>query len=301
METKEMLAQRTVKITFDGQPNQVDLTVYTQVLLDFASVVKASVHAADPSADVGLTITAPERGSFIAVLNLVACQAQDMIQWGANHVEELGSVVTIVGGLYGLHRWASGRRVDEPAEVLGDGNVVIKDADGTTITVAENVYNIYVNNPVVPDALTDTFSTLDEDPAITGFGITDRNTDVFTAGRAEFSAMAQRPALASAISQVETIVEEASLYVVKTVLERNYTRKWEFIWAGNKISANITDQRFFDAVEAHRYSFGAGDVLRVKLEVDREFDPQLGTHVIRSYTIVEVLEFLPRTKTPPML
>ena len=296
-----MLAEHTVRIKFDGQPNQVDLTVYTQVLLDFASVVKASVSGADPNADVGVTITAPEQGSFVAVLNLVASQAPGMIHWSVDHLQDLASVVTVATGMYGLHRWASGRTVAEPAEVVGDGNVVIKDIDGSTITIAENVYNVYVTNPRVPEALAHTFSALDDDPAITGFAISDRDAPVFQAEHNEFSAMAQQPQIAAEVSGIEVVTEEAYLYVVKTVLERNYTRKWEFVWSGNKISANIRDEKFFDGLEAHRYSFGAGDVLRVKLDISREFSPQLGTYINRGHSIREVLEFIPSAKDTPML
>ena len=300
MTERELLSEHTVRIKFDGQPNQVHLSLYTQVLLDFATVVKASTNAVDPNADVGVTITAPERGSFVAVLNLVASQATHVIPWAIDHVDELANIVTIAGGLYGLHQWASGRRVDEPAESIGDGNVVIRDVDNSSITIAESVYNVYVTNPSVPEALAHTFAALDEDAAIEGFGIADRDRSVFAVGRGEFSKMAERPAVAALIAGVETSIEEATLYVVKTVLTRNYTRKWEFIWAGNKISANIRDEKFFDELEAHRYAFGAGDMLRVQLEVTKEFDPQIGTSLIHGYSILEVLEFIPRPKDAPL-
>jgi hypothetical protein len=292
---RKTLTQRTVKIKFDGQPHQVELSVYTQVLLDFATIAKASTNATDPNADVGITISAPERGSFVAVLQLVASQAGDVLGWGIDHCEELASIVTVIGGVYGLHRWLAGKRVEEQPEVAGDGNVVVKDSEGTTITVAENVFNLYISNPGVPAALTHTFGALDEDPAITGFGIADDSQQIFAAERAEFGPMSEAPDVVAETecTKVDSVAN-AHLHVVKLVLERSYTRKWEFVWAGNRISANIKDEKFFDKLEAHAYTFGAGDLLRVNLEVTKEWDDRLGAYVNRSYTIAEVLEFIPR-------
>lgn len=303
MAERDTLAAREIRIQFDGRAHQVDLTVYTQVLLDFASVVKASANTAAPNAEVGVTILAPERGSFVAVLNLVATQAVDMLHWGLDHAGDLANTVTIVGGLYGLHHWAAGRLIDRPAIKAGGGNVLIEDSTGATITVAENVYHIYVNQPAVPAALAHTFSTLDEDPAITGFALTDLDeTPVFEAGRGDFSKMAEAPSIdMAALPNVEKCVEEAHLHIVKAVLARNYTRKWEFIWKGDKISANIRDEKFFDRLESHQYTFGAGDVLKVELEITREFDPLLDTFINRSFTIIEVRDFIERPKDIPML
>lgn len=294
-----MLAQRAVKLKFDGQPHQVDLNVYTQVLLDFATVVKASTKITDPNAQVGITVAAPERGSLIANLNLAVSQAPGMIQWAGDHLDELADIVVVVGELYRFHRFASGKKIDQPAEIAGNDNVVVKDNQGSSITITQNVYNTYVNQPNVPAALAHTFGTLDEDPAITGFAISDPSQEepVFRADRSEFSGMAETPDIAVAETPgVEKVIEEASLYVVKAVLERNYTRKWEFIWSGNKISANIRDEKFFDRLEAHQYAFGQGDVLKVRLEITRELDPALGTFVNRGYSIIEVLEFIERGK-----
>ena len=209
----------------------------------------------------------------------------------------------MVGGLYGLHRWTSGKRIDEPAEVVGDGNVIVKDSEGTTITVTQDVYNVYVNNPRVPEALAHTFEALDEDTAITGFAISEDAEPIFAADKAEFGSMAQQPQLATVVSGIEVISEEAYLHVVKTVLERNYTRKWEFVRAAQQDPQRTYEMRSSSTTLSRTSTVSAqGDVLRVKLETSREFSA--ADRDVREPRIQHrrtVLEFIPRTKDAPVL
>jgi hypothetical protein len=103
--------------------------------------------------------------------------------------------------------------------------------------------------------------------------------------------------LASDTHTTETVA--ADLRILKIVLERSYTRKWEFFYAGQKISANITDKRFFDDVEAGM-SFAKGDSLRVELDILKERDETLGVAWIRGYTIRSVKEHMERHDTTPL-
>lgn len=157
----------------------------------------------------------------------------------------------------------------------------------------ENVnFNIYEHSPVVKDALTQNFEVLDNDPAITGFEITDKNeVPLVRVDKSEFGTMAQKS------EEVEDgerkIVEAATVNIVRVSFEENL--KWDFYCRGIKISAKIADPNFYELIDK-RESFAKGDILEVELLINQRFEESVNTFITKSYQVNKIIRHLSRNE-----
>ncbi|MFA7676515.1 MAG: hypothetical protein WCY28_03875, partial [Candidatus Shapirobacteria bacterium] len=74
-------------------------------------------------------------------------------------------------------------------------------------------------------------------------------------------------------------------------------RKWEFYHSGNRISANILDENFFNKIDTGE-SFAKGDQLKADLQITQIFDESIGTYVNESYAVIKVDEHIKRAEQP---
>lgn len=88
--------------------------------------------------------------------------------------------------------------------------------------------------------------------------------------------------------------------VLTAVLERS-KRKWQFLWGGQKISADIQDDDFFAKMAQHEYEFGQGDQLVVDMVADQELNEIVSAYETRGYHIIKVHSHTKGPKQPSML
>lgn len=300
MSVSSPVGEQSLNIKFDGQLHEVEVTAFTRVLLDFAEVVKAANRQSDPNAKVDVRITATGEGSFETLIKVVVSNPEGTLALVQAAQILAGAVVGTVVGAYKLHKWLASKNVEAGNELRAGDDVTITDVAGDSITVHGDVYNLYFGDTGVPGAISRSFAALDEEPPITGFEILDpARRSLLQVGRDEFGAMSTEPSIAIELETITTEVIDAELRIVKLVLDRNFNRKWEFFMAGNKISANIRDEHFFDEIDSG-LSFAKGDALQVKLEITKEYDESLGVYWNKGYSIIEVERHVPRSQTDSM-
>jgi len=294
------VSEQSLNIKFDGRLHEVEITAFTRVLLDFTEVVKAANRQSETNANVDVRITATGEGSFETLIKLVLSNAEGALPYLQAGQIAVEGVAALAVGAYKLHHWLSKRKIAHQLPTPSADEVSITDVAGDSITVNGDIYNMYFGEHGVPEAISRSFAALDDDSAITGFEIMDHErSPLFQAERAEFGPMAVVSPAALALETTTTEVVDAELRIVKLVLERSYTRKWEFFWAGIKISANITDESFFDRIDSG-LSFAKGDALQVRLEITREWDEAMGVSWNKSYSIIEVDHHVPRSQSQPL-
>ncbi len=295
------LASEQLNLRFDGRLHEVDVTVFSRALLDFAEVVKAANRQAKSNANVDVRIKATGEGSFESIIRLVLSHPQNtlaVVQSADIIVHDIGAAVV---GVYALRKWLARHDVQSASPNEETQQVVLTDVHGDSYTVQGNVYNMYSHDPAVTPALARTFGALDDDPAIAGFEILDDQRAVlFGSDHSDFGPMAAAPLpLADEDGTTRIQLVDASLYIVRVVLEHSRTRRWQFLWGGNRISAPIADERFLEQVDSGM-PFAQGDVLRVKLERVQVYSPSIGTYETTGYTVREVIEHIPRADTGAM-
>ena len=154
------------------------------------------------------------------------------------------------------------------------------------------LFNIYENNPVVKDAISQNFEALNEDPAITGFEITDKEENaIVRVDKSEFSEMALQ---SEDINKDERkLTQAAILNIVRLSFEENL--KWDFYYKGNKISARIADPNFYDLIDKGE-AFAKGDTLEVELQINQKFDESVNTYVNKFYQVNKIIRHLSRNE-----
>lgn len=280
---------KLVKIKFDGQAHQVDAQVFISTLVNFSEVVKEVNREVGSNKKIEIKIVATAEGSFDAHLVLQAIEQSQSVIIPATGV--LSSIVTIIGGIYGFKKWMSKRQV-KGVEAQQNDTVKVTDTGGDSIVVMGSVYNIYSNNQAVNDAVSNSFATIQDDPSITGLEISDEDEVIFRAEQDEFDEMATKVVIED--ESTKKITTAANLTINKVVFE-GAGRKWEFVYQGNRIAANITDDDFYKSIDEGE-SFAKGDQLRVDLEITQSYDESLRAYLNKSYTVVKVVKHIPRDK-----
>lgn len=279
------MEQETLTVKFDGQEHQVDVQTFAYSILNFATVIKETNKKVTGS-PIEINIKAPEKGSVL--VDLVTKVTQDPTLISA--ISTGADVVTVVAGMYGLHKFISGRKIKETKKE--DHSIKIHLEDGSTMTVAENVYNIYATTPAIPNGISQHFSALSDDPAVSKFEVIRKEEKIIEVDKEDYDRLSIK-------QQIETensrkLVESAELHIYKVVFDKT-DRKWEFYYKGNRISANITDEQFFKLIDGGE-SFAKGDQLRVDLQINQSIDESVGIYVNQSYQVLKVHEHIKRSE-----
>ena len=143
------MEQHTLTLRFDGQEHQVDVQTFAYSVLNFATVIKETNRKLEGST-LDINIRAPQKGSLIVDLITVASSTTQTLLDG-QHMGYAADLVTTVGGLYGIHKFINGRK--DVKVTREDRSVKLNLDNGSSMTVAENVYNIYVQTPAIPTAM----------------------------------------------------------------------------------------------------------------------------------------------------
>ena len=208
-----------------------------------------------------------------------------------NSTTILASTIVIVGGVYSLHKFISGKTTTSTK--TENNSVTITLEDNSTLTIAENIYNIYMTTPAIPDSISKNFSALSEDPAVTNFEVFRNGTEqLIEVPKEDYARMSIKQQIVTENSR--TIVESANLYIYKVVFEKT-DRKWEFYHNGDRISANIFDEDFFGLIDKGE-AFSKGDQLKADLQVTQIFDESIGTYVNQSHAVLKVYEHIKRSE-----
>ena len=89
------------------------------------------------------------------------------------------------------------------------------------------------------------------------------------------------------------IIELTRLNIVRLSFEENL--KWDFYYRGNKISARITDPKFYELIDKGE-SFAKGDTLEVELQINQLFDEGVNTYINKSYQLNRIINHYKRAE-----
>lgn len=280
------MEQETLTIKFDGQNHQVDVQTFVYSVLNFTTVIK-EVNKKSGGSPININIKAPEKGSLLVDLVTNAVNNPTLL----NGTTILASTIVIVGGVYRLHKFISGRKTKEIKTESSSTTITLE--DNSTLTIAESIYNIYMTTPAIPESISKNFSALSEDPAVTNFEVSRNGAEkIIEVSKEDYARMSIKQQIDTENSRIT--IEPANLYIYKVVFEKT-DRKWEFYHKGDKISANIFDEDFFKLIDKGE-SFSKGDQLRVDLQVTQIFDESIGTYVNQSHAVLKVYEHIKRSE-----
>ncbi len=294
-----VMAERSITIKFDGQLHQVDLNTFTQVLLDYATVVHECAQELSPSTQIDVRIDATKKGSLDVVLSLVADGFSGMLTFlndNQGFIEGLDMVFGASIGIFELKKWLAGKKKIDAIKDNGDGSSTVS-ADGSAQIVNNGTINVFTNKPAASHAVNSAFASLEENPAIDGLAMLSDDKILFRAERSEFADIATSPDYET--DQIEHEQKRCTVTVVRPCLAKQKNRKWRIFYDNiQEIPAVITDENFMDNL--NEYSFTIGTQMDVELDITKEFDPGLNAFVGKVYTITKVYEVIPPIETMRM-
>ncbi|PIP78204.1 MAG: hypothetical protein COW85_04995 [Ignavibacteria bacterium CG22_combo_CG10-13_8_21_14_all_37_15] len=277
------------KLKFDGQLHQIDANILINSLIHTTSVIQEINNELNSGKKIETKIKALERGSFLVHLEIIESFAEQFSNiFTRENIETASYIVLTLVGLLQIKKLLKGKK-EKSIQKDGD-SVSIENMQGDVITVKELTFNIYTHNTIVNDALSQNFETINSDPSIIGFEITDCDENpLVRIEKEDFEDLSIKSEIVE--DNVRIITEGASLNIIKLSFDDKY--KWEFYYKGNKISAKICDNEFNDLIDLGK-SFAKGDRLEVELQLTQIFEQAVNTYINKSYQVNKVTRHIPR-------
>ncbi len=287
----ESIIGNDFKIKFDGQQHQVDANVLISSLIHTTTIVQEINRYLNSGKKIEIKVKALEKGSFLCHIELIETALEALKTLLTKENAEVGAA--IIGSLVGLIELKKFLKGNKPKTIDKQGDrTKITNRDGNVIIIENATFNIYEHSMVAKDALSQNFETLNNDPAITGFEITDRDENpLVRVDKSEFNDLSQK---SEEVGEGERkLIEAATVNVVRVSFEENL--KWDFYHRGNKIAAKITDPSFYELINKGE-AFAKGDILEVELQINQKFDDSVNTYVNKSYQVNKIIRHLSRNE-----
>lgn len=277
-----------MKIKYGGG-NTINANTYINSLIHFNNVVQEVNKVISNDRKVEIRIIANVEGSFILDLMVKCAESADDIK-GLFTAENYGyakDVVKVVGEVYKVAKHLMGRKpkkVDASEDAIRienvNGNVQVFDLRGA---------NIYLSNPIIKEAISQNFETLESDTSVTDLQLLDaQDNPIVEIPRANFSDLSNSEFDEDSLEQKSNILTvEATLNF--SSMDWEFKKNWDFYYNGHKIKAKVKDTAFSESViKGER--FGFGDSLDVIMEIRQEYDETYETYINRGYTVIKVIK-----------
>jgi hypothetical protein len=279
------------KIKFDGEKHQIDANLLVNNLIHTTSIIQEINRNLDSGKKIDIQIKALEKGSFLIHIDLIESTLENLKNLlTKDNIALASSVIGTFIGLIELKKFLKGK---EEKDIVKSGNKVkITNQEGEVLYVENFVQNIYNNNTIINDALSQSFETLENDNSITGFEITDKNNKpLVRVDRAEFEYISVKSE--ELLEGEKNIVVAGRLNIIRISFDEKL--KSDFYFKGNKISAKINDVDFYNRVDKGE-SFAKGDVLEVELEIRQVFESSVNTFINKSYKVKRIINHILRNE-----
>lgn len=286
------LLSNDFKIKFDGEKHQIDANVLINNLIHISNIIQELNRNLDSGKHIDIVIKSLDKGSFLVHVELMETVVESIKNIFTS--ENVFYSSALIAGLVGVIDLAKFLKKDKNPTITEIGDKVkLKDSSGNTIIVGSNIYNIYQNSPVIKEAISSNFRTLDSDPNITGFEITDKDENVLVeVEKSEFDDLASLSSIK--IQNDDRIISErVHVVIIRPSFDENL--KWDFLYRGNKKSAKINDPEFKLRIDKGE-PFAKGDVLEIDLQITQSYDSTLDAYKDKSYQVNKIYDHIKRNE-----
>jgi hypothetical protein len=281
--------ENTVVLYFQTPEQRINAYALAATLVALADAAKAASRTLNSGVEVEIVVEALSSGSFRAKVTAVAREAGLFVK---NQVAT-GVVIGILASYVYDHTLAK----KEPVEVIvqTDEVIVIKGNDRVIIPRAiHEAKQVVEKDPVFVRSVDRMLSSTVLDDRVTGFGLTPSLNDPLPGIILSRELLEMRDPLEPE-PRTRIIEEDADLYIVKAIMERN-TRKWEFKWHGMNISAPIKDPNFYDDFAKHNFTIAPGDEFQARIAIHQRRDDLSGIYSNTKYEVLHVYRHVSRPR-----
>lgn len=272
-------------IKFDTDKEAIDAETLANALSAYKRTVSAFASEMHDSQELFVDVDAVNKGCV--EIHTIVTAVQSII-----NPETLPAIVDCIKNLVELYKFLKGKPAKKVSSVDSQSNgavnkVVITNADNATITISSNVYNTYINSDTPPFGDSRNYAR----DNISSVRLLDENNkeEYVHIDKSEFKSF-EKGRHRVDDKDIPDVEEELNL-VVATVHFGTPKNQWGFIKEGEPINAKIKDDDFIAKVDRREITFGKGDRIRAKVLTHKEFNPALNCFVVKSRTILRVLEY----------
>lgn len=283
------IAETGLVLHFGTTRHAISATTFASALVEFENAARSAIRLVEPDYEFDVYLEAIGPGTFRAKL------VEKSVAKLLGLRKPAGAVALSLLAAFLYDRYLDGENV-----TLTDDFAVIERGEDRVVlprTVYEQ-YNETASAEELEEPVRKFVAAIQADDDIAYFALSE---DIEVAPpipipRNDFSRIT-RPPTRVLEQEEDTRKREAKREVVgvlKAVFERG-NRKWQFIWQGQKISAPIIDDAFFDRLESREISFAQGDALVVDLLIAEQRMPGLAIwrqidHKLQKFTMLSKLQ-----------
>lgn len=286
----------TFIISYDGELHSVNSNTFANSLIPFAKVIEEINQLIDPSSQIEIRIEAIDKGSFKPTIKICKKILKTVVPFLPAKNNTLQVFLAALAVYYA--------QSDKDTTTIKDKEVIIK-SKYSRIIISKDVYEQateIADNQNVKKNLALSFEALENDSSVSGLTMQKNLSDTvypFSSTREEFKyfTVLAEPEIDNE-DRIQTN-EETTLQIIKIILEKG-TRKWEFAWRGIKISAPVTDNAFWEKMEAGEISIKQGDCIHAVLKITQVLDKLTKAYFNESYEVVEVKQYLSQPSQIPI-
>ncbi|RNC64435.1 MAG: hypothetical protein ED859_18480 [Desulfuromonadales bacterium] len=279
----------SIVLYFGGEFNRINAYTLASVLTNIADAAKAANSAINPGYEIEVVVEALISGSFKAKIR--------SLYRGAANLFSSETAKAIILGVVSNFIYQHTIAPDSNLVInVTEAEVVIQHEDKTVVIprIIHDAIQKVEKSPQFRKGVGQAIRAIEEDPEIESIGFTrdvyDRQPDILIPR----DRLANLPTfLNDTDGGSRELVEITDVKILRAILERS-RRRWEFVWNGMKISAPVTDERFYDDFFAHKITIAPGDSLRVSLKIWQKRTPDVGIYINHTYEVIEVINHIPR-------
>jgi hypothetical protein len=286
-----------ILLYFDIDSEGLDAQTFGNALLSFDELYRAINGILNPGVEVQIDFIRSDRGSIRAILRSFKRDTQTFLDHPFLYI--------IFPFLLAL--LANAVTSNDVKVIINDDSYIVEHGDKQIVLprTAEEKAKRIDRDPSVRRSVRNFFSVIESDKNVRGIDFrspVEPEKPVIPIERDKFASLRDL----SEISEPELPKEKEETYfrqkviVVTAVLEKS-KRKWQFLWQGQKIWADIHDDSFFEKLKLHEYEFGQGDSLVVDLVAAQELNEFVHAYENKRYFVSKVYSHSKGPKQPSML
>lgn len=279
-------------VEFGGDSHEIDLNTLITSLVNFGAAIQEIQSEIAPEAKVDIKVRAPQQGSFLIDILLSApdAVAQTMKLFTRENVSLVENILSVFANSINLKGHLKGEQPKAITHSEDGMTVSIENTQGNIIIMNQPVFNLYNKNPKIDALISKGFAAIEKDTAVESVKIKNKKGDtIANVEEADFEVMglpglATDPALKRTISK-----ENINIRAFRLSFEENV--KWGFVYEGEKIQATISDPEFQKLIEDNE-PFAKGDVLKVNLSINQEFDKSVQDYLNKTYEVTKLVQHI---------
>jgi hypothetical protein len=246
-----------IVLYFSIDAEGVDAQTFGNALISFDRVYRAINGVLNPGLEIEIEFIRSDRGSIRAILRSFKKDSHTLLDHPFLYV-----VFPFLIAILANYATSSDVKI-----VVNDDSYVLQ-AGHQEIVLPRNAEHQAAQvqrDPSVRRSVRDFFGVVETDPNIKGVDFRSPlypDQPVIPIDREQFAILRDLPE----VTEPELPKEKQETYprqtvVLVTAVLEHTKRKWQFLWNGLKIWADIQDNDFFEKLLRHEYEFGQGDSL----------------------------------------